>query len=126
MARYNLGLRCVKTNRGDESEILWRQASVDWRWLANEQPDSSEFVSRLGATLSNLAQLRVMRKQFRDALPLVEEAIEHQTRALTLMPVYELAEEFMNTHRRVLDEINQAIAAPPESGSNSELEIPIK
>jgi hypothetical protein len=63
---------------------------------------SSEYQSRVGATLSNLAALASYRKDFQRCRELSEEALSIQKRALKLEPVYEHAKDFLGTHYKLL------------------------
>jgi hypothetical protein len=82
----------------DEAIEFWQKSLRDWRVLTLFVPMSSEYQSRAGATLSNLAVEARKRGEFDKSRALVEEALVYQKRALKTQPVYELAQDFLRTH----------------------------
>jgi serine/threonine protein kinase/predicted negative regulator of RcsB-dependent stress response len=100
--RYNLGLYLGQGGRDDEAEKQWNDALRDWRALTLLRPLSSEYHSRAGATLSNLAVLARRRGDFKQCRDLARQALDHQKRALAAKPVYKLAKEFLSKHYQEL------------------------
>jgi hypothetical protein len=102
MCRYNLAIVLASSDRRDEAETAWKQSLADWRLLAQVYPRESEYHSRVGATLSNLAVLAGDRQEFVACRALAEEAIVHQKTALETDPVYVHAHVFLCNHYRQL------------------------
>jgi serine/threonine protein kinase/predicted negative regulator of RcsB-dependent stress response len=100
--RYNLGLYLAQGGRNDEAEKQWNDALRDWRALTLLRPLNSEYQSRAGATLSNLAVLARRRADFKQCRDMARQAVDHQKRALTAKPVYKLAKEFLSNHYQEL------------------------
>jgi hypothetical protein len=100
--RYNLGLYLAQGGKKDEAEQQWNDAVRDWRALTLLRPMSSEYQSRAGATLSNLAVLARDRGNFERCRDLAQEALVHQKRALATKPVYELSKDFLRKHYKHL------------------------
>jgi hypothetical protein len=100
-----LGLYVGQSGENDEAAELWKRALDDWRSLALLRPLSSEYQSRVGATLSNLAVLARDREEFQNCRTLAEEALMHQKQALQTKPVYKYAKEFLRTHYKQLSQV---------------------
>jgi hypothetical protein len=113
MCRYNLGHLLGTGGRADEAAEYWRKSLADWQLLAGDYPRVSEYHSRTGATLSNLAVLAARRNELTRARELFEQAIAHQKRALAREPVYELAREFLARHYRGLTEVLEKLGDEP-------------
>jgi serine/threonine protein kinase len=96
--RYNLGSHLAERGAHDEAADLWQKSLRDWRALGLFEPLRSEYQSRAGATLSNLAVLARQRGESDKSRTLFEEAITFQKRALKTEPVYDLAKDFLRTH----------------------------
>jgi hypothetical protein len=100
--RYNLGLYLGQGGQNDEAEKQWNNALRDWRVLTLIRPLDSEYQSRAGATLSNLAVLARRRADFKQCRDMARQALDHQKRALAAKPVYKLAKEFLSKHYQEL------------------------
>jgi tetratricopeptide (TPR) repeat protein len=92
------------SGESDEARRVWEQALADWRSLAREFPRDSEYVSRVGATLSNLAVLARDCADFRESRALAEQALDAQKRARAIKPPYEHCDQFLATHYKVLSQ----------------------
>jgi tetratricopeptide (TPR) repeat protein len=108
MCQYNLGDLLYGAKRGEEAQSLWEASLAEWQQLAERHPESSEYHSRIGATLSNLGVLARDRGDLEVARENLEEALTHQKRALSAKPVYQRAIPFLETHYRVLAKILKA------------------
>jgi serine/threonine protein kinase len=104
--RYNLGWHLAETGAHDEATDFWQKASRDWRTLTLYKPLHSEYQSRTGATLSNLATQARKRADYKASRSLSDEAIVYQKRALKTEPVFEFAKDFLRQHYR---ELSQAL-----------------
>jgi serine/threonine protein kinase len=96
--RYNLAMYLVQRGSNDEASELWTKSLGDWRALTLLAPLNSEYHSRAGATLSNLAALANIAGDYSESRRLAQEALLYQKRALKLEPVYKQAKEFLRKH----------------------------
>ncbi|MCO6045926.1 serine/threonine protein kinase [Aeoliella sp. ICT_H6.2] len=132
MCRYNLGLYAAQGGRPQEAEELWIKSLGDWRALTLLEPLESEYHSRAGATVSNLAALANRRGDFIEGRRLAEEALEHPRRALRCKPVYEHAEDFLRAHHKhlatALTELGdyEALAAAAEQRASELPDVPFE
>jgi tetratricopeptide (TPR) repeat protein len=101
-SRYNLGLVLSDSGQHVPAGRVWNQALADWRALVQEFPRNSEHMSRVGATLSNLAILARDRGESHECRKLAEQALVAQKRALAIKPPYELCRDFLRGHYKVL------------------------
>ncbi len=102
MCHYNLGN--LGMLRGDNASATehYMSSLEHWRTLVAGSPENSEYHSRMGAVLSNLAVFARDDEDFSECRRLAEEAIVSQKRALELTPVYPPAKEFLRIHFRHL------------------------
>jgi tetratricopeptide (TPR) repeat protein len=98
MCRYNLARVLADNGQPQEAEAFWTSALGVWKGLTLMRPQSSEFHSRTGATLGNLAALARLRGDFQECCDLATQALQYQRRALKLEPVYEEAKGFLRQH----------------------------
>lgn len=103
-ARYNLGHN-IGSGNGDPNEArkIWIDSLDDWQYLVDAHPYEAEYLSRLGATKSNIAQLQINKGEHDRARSLLVEAIKHQEKALTLYPEEPHALSFLRIHKRLLN-----------------------
>ena len=102
MCLYNLGLVQGSRSQWDLAEKSWQESLELWKGLSLVRPNVSEFFSRAGATLNNLAVLAAGVPEFRECQHLAEQAITLQKRALEIEPVYEYASHFLAMHYQQL------------------------
>jgi serine/threonine protein kinase len=107
--RYNLASALGENGHSEEAGQLWELALSDWQLLAKALPLNSEYLSRAGATLSNLAVLARDLADYKKARDLALAALDIQKRALALAPPYELCEPFLSKHYKVLSDALAAL-----------------
>lgn len=100
-AYYNLGMMLVQADPA-EAQKAWRRSAGNWRDLSAAYPAVSEYHSRVGATLSNLAILVRNAGELDEACELLEQAIGHQRDALKCDKPFRFASEFLHNHYLVL------------------------
>jgi hypothetical protein len=121
--RYNLASALGEGGDSEEAGQLWELALSDWQLLAKALPRNSEYLSRAGATLSNLAVLARDRADYTKARELALAAVDIQKRALALAPPYELCEPFLSKHYKVLSDSLAALQIEPALAALSEERI---
>jgi hypothetical protein len=88
----------------------WDESVKYWKALGLMRPANSEFHSRTGATLNNLAESARQRSDFRRCQDLATQAVYYQKLALRAKPVHKLAEEFLHQHYEVLSIASDELA----------------
>lgn len=130
--RYNLGLYLAERGATDEAAEFWEKSLRDWRALTLLRPLSSEYQSRAGATLSNLAALASQHGDHTKCRRLAEEALVHQRGALKLTPIYPRAQQFLRTHYKHLSQSladlgdYEALAASAEERASELADVPFE
>jgi tetratricopeptide (TPR) repeat protein len=110
--QYNLAMVYIgRDDRADQAKKYWEDSLSRWKGLIFMHPLRSEYHSRAGATLSNLAVLAGEAKEFETCRALAQEAIEFQKHALQIEPVFHLARQFMGKHYQQLSLALSALGA---------------
>jgi tetratricopeptide (TPR) repeat protein len=95
--KYNLAM--IYSEDTAKAETYWQESLRLWKGLILMRPLRSEFHSRAGATLSNLAVLARLGENYELCRSLASEAVVFQKEhALKLEPVYEHAKPFLQKH----------------------------
>jgi serine/threonine protein kinase/tetratricopeptide (TPR) repeat protein len=102
MCLYNLGLAQGTRGQFVAAKQSWQESVELWKGLSLVRPNVSEFFSRAGATLNNLAVLAAGVPEFEQCQQLAEQAITFQKRALEIEPAYEYANQFLAMHYKQL------------------------
>ena len=83
---FNIGNLMSGTDKPAEAMESYRPALAILRTLARDHPESSDFASRLGVTLTNIAKIDLNAKRFEEARVGLRQAIEWQGKALASYP----------------------------------------
>jgi serine/threonine protein kinase/tetratricopeptide (TPR) repeat protein len=83
---HDLAWALSVTHRPKEAEVNWRAARDLWEKLAAEMPMVPDIQNGLGGSLANLADLHNKRREFADAVVLLDKARTHLQAALKARP----------------------------------------
>jgi tetratricopeptide (TPR) repeat protein len=98
-----------------ESEQSYRQSLDYWEGLAKEFPEKSEYESRVGATLNNIAMVIKGEGRSAEARDLLVRAESHQRRAIDVRPTYEFARTFLINHLDNLVDLHASLGEYQEA-----------
>ena len=94
----NVGRVQLQLNQPAETEAAFREASLLFRGLVAEVPTNAEYASKLGTSLNDWALALNMQKRFAEMIPLLDEAIEAQERAVQAQPTNRYYQQYLCNH----------------------------
>jgi serine/threonine protein kinase len=111
-----LGQLLRKRGRLDQAQATFQQGRLIWEQLLRATPDSSDDLHQLGGILGSMSDVAMDRRALEEARKLLEQAINHQKRALVLSrnppPSYN---EWLGIHCLTLAEVLQQLGQDPAS-----------
>lgn len=100
----SLGSVFLSTDR-QRAERHWREALEIYRRLTKDYPRRAEYQSMHGAAAGNLGYALMLDDAFSPAVAILEEAIEHQQKALKINPDNVSHRQFLYNQFRALTEV---------------------